>query len=86
MTTELFKRLKELEETTLAKTRQCRIAAVIEAMEPDTATLLASMLDNPKISTRRIHAALQDSNISVDRTRLGYHRDGMCSCYTKGQF
>lgn len=86
MATELFSRLKSLEEQVGSK-RKCRMGALLaELYEADAATadLLAGMLDNPKFSTRQIHAALQADGRAIDRLKLGHHRDRVCSCYRNG--
>lgn len=70
-------RLVSLE--TKSPVRVCPLAKFILTLSPEDAVALNSILSS-RISTRRIHAELQEEGYRIGRDSIDNHRNGWCRC------
>lgn len=60
---------------------RCRIARLVDSLDPEEATLLGTLLDDPTKSTYSIWSALRAEGHKVNRGTIENHRQRTCLCH-----
>jgi len=63
--------------------RICKVVAIIDQMDKQTAKEYLEALENPKVRTEILQRVLKDNGYVIGATTIGLHRRKGCVCVSK---